>query len=230
MKSNLAALFIVLSIASTAHASAVLQVDLLTPPPHPNGAYDPGQVIDFSVAVSTDRDVPTEVREVFLGFRASSPELTLLGPDNYDGALPQPDGIPEFVFDFSTLLAPYAIAQFPNYPYPWHAYTLLARCPGFFLVIPADGSLLLGTGQVQLPEAVGTYTLDALNTEGPNGGAKIVSDFTSTTTWTAGDGQITGNSPQLVVVPEPSVTTLLITGVAMVLHRRRTSRRRQKSR
>ncbi len=223
MKSIVVASLIVLGIASSARAGAVFELDVLTPPPHPNGAYDPGQIVDFSVSASTDLpDDVHDIRLITLDFQASSPELTFVGPDDCNIGAPGQDGIPEFVFDFSTIETGAFYGRFPNFMRPNITMTgLLPPAPGFLLTIPSNGSLLLGTGQVQLPEVVGTYTLDALNPAGANGGAKLQFDFSNVVTWTAGNGEITGNSPLLVVVPEPTSAALCIAGIALMLRTRR---------
>ncbi len=227
MKSIVATWLSVVCIASAAHAGAILQVDLLTPPTYPSGAYDPGQIVDFGVSISTDPPEWIQIRLMTLDFRASSPELTFVGPDNYNIGAPGQDGIPEFVFDFSTILGDWGYVKFPNYAVPNVTYTGL-DLP--LLTIPSNGSLLLGWGQAQLPEVVGTYTLDALNAAGATGGTKLQFDFSNTVTWTAGTGEITGNSPQLVVVPEPATVGLLAVGAVMCVRRQRRRDRYRKRR
>ncbi len=216
----------VLLCAATAQAGAVLQVDLLTPPPHPNGAYDPGQVVDFGVSISTNRNSAVQVRWMTLDFRASSPELAFLGPDDYDNGEPGQDGIPEFVFDFSTLVSSAFYGVFPNYRCPDLIRIGLGPAgPGSLLVVPPDSPLHVGAGQLRLPETAGTYTLDALNPTAPSRGTALLLGVTFPSSWTAGAGDITGNSPQLVVVPEPACAALFMTGIAMAFRRPRTNGR-----
>ncbi len=227
MKPNLGTLFIALCIASTARAGAVLQVDIYTPPDTPGMMYSPGRIVDFGVSIYSDPPQQIELRLLTLDFQASSPELTFVGPDNFAIGLPGSDGIPEFVFDYSTITFDPVYAKFPNYPQPNITYTLLGPIPGFMLVIPESGSLFLGTGQVQLPSSVTTptyITLDALNADsnGPHNSTRLDFGFVDRTTWFANEGDITGNSPGMLIAPTPSALALIASGAVLALRRRRT--------
>ncbi len=104
--------------------------------------------------------------------------------------------------------------------------------PGFMLEIPGAGagSLILGTGQVELPMSPGTYILDALNaaTSDPqSGGTQIRFGFGGpdpVTLWSAvpgyGDGLITGDAIPLTIVPEPTTLVLLLLGGLSLIRKR----------
>ncbi len=218
MRSFSCAACVVLCIAATAHAGAVLQVDALTPPDQPGGMYSPGAVVDFGVSISTDVAQDINVRGIGLDFQASSPELIFQGPG----------GSPDFAFDFSTAGGGAMYAAFPAYMKPAATYIgVSGPLPGQTLVIPTGGTLALGTGQVQLPLAGGTYTVDALNAVGAgagNGGV-LTTFFANPTEWTPGNGHLTGVPALLHVVPEPATVGLLAIGAVMCARRRRRSRR-----
>jgi hypothetical protein len=197
------ALGFVLATASVAQAGAVLELTALTPPNATDGvSYLPGTVVDFSVSISTDRGVDTGVRLMHIGFHDSDPALAFLGPDEWDGTNPGSDGIPEFVWDFSTLVVDALYSKNLNYPAPRVTYQASEPHPGFILVIPAEASLLLGTGQVRVPDASGEYLLDALNESDDNYScctARLDFGFDDPTTWTAHGGEITGGRLTLQV-------------------------------
>ncbi len=213
------ALVLVLGVASIANAGATFQVDILTAPNAPDGVnYLGGTTVDFGVNVAADQ--PIELRLLTLDFAGSDPALTFVGPDVFNIGNPGSDGIMEFEFDFSSLFGAFLYGQFPNYMQPNATYTGLQPQAGFILAT-GPGGLPVGTGAVQLPAADGSYTLDALNANGGGDGAKIQFDFTNTVTWTAGNGDITGNSPVLTVVPEPATLALIGLGGIAALRRRK---------
>ncbi len=219
MKAFASAACVMLCTAATAHAGAVLEVDLLTPPNVPGG-YLPGTVVDFGVSISTDLGQPAQIRGLTLDFGASDPSLTFLDPH---GCWGWPPCTPVFVFDFSSILADFAYARFPVYPRPNMTHTLLEPIPGFVLTIPADDPLFLGTGQVLLPAMLAEYTLDALNPTGASGGAMLSFGFPESTTWTAGGGEITGDPVVITMVPDPATVGLLAMGAVVCTRRQRRS-------
>lgn len=220
-----------LGVASTAWAGAMVEVSPLTPANGPGGVdYLPGSIVDFQVGVSQDKPTDTPIRDVRLDFDASDPALTFLGPDDFP--VGNPDGVLEFVFDFSTLDTGAMYDMFPGYPTARIEYAGIGYIPGFMLEIPeADaGALILGTGQVELPMSPGTYSIDALNagTNDPQSeGAQILFGFGGddpVTLWSAvpgfGDGLITGDALPLTVVPEPATLALLLIGGLVLIRKR----------
>jgi len=201
-----------LAVSSTALAGAEVEISSLTPANGPGGVgYLPGSIVEFQVSVSQDESRSTPVRIVRLDFTGSDPALVFLGPDDFPTG--SPDGILEFVFDFSTLDTAAMYNLFPGYPAASIEYTGVGYIPGFMLEIPEAGTgpLVLGTGQVELPMSPGTYTLDALNAAASDPlshAAHIRFGFGGPdpeTAWSAvpgfGDGLITGAPLTLTVVP-----------------------------
>jgi hypothetical protein len=211
-------LCLVLGVASIANAGALLEIDLVPSAnaANPVGWYDPGETVDFSVFMSTDRGVPTQARLITIGFHDTDPALTFVGT--------------EFGWDWSTLASNALYSKFLEYPRVNVTYQSTDPIAGFILEIPADGALLLGGGQVIAPMADGAYALDVLNVGGfePGGGgggnlnqtARLDFDFDNPTTWTAYTGEITGQ-PGMINVPEPATLALLALGGVAVLRRRR---------
>ena len=208
---RLAVVCMTLAMSSTAQAGAIVEVSPLTPANGPGGVgYLPGSIVEFQVGVSQNKSSNTPIRDVQLDFAASNAALVFLGPDDFP--VGNPDGILEFVFEFSTESASAMYDMFPGYPAAWIEYAGVGYIPGFMLEIPGagTGSLILGTGQVELPMSPGTYILDALNAETidpQNEAAQIRFGFGGddpVTLWSAvpgfGDGLITGNPLALTVV------------------------------
>lgn len=163
-------------------------------------------------------------------FQDSHPALVFAGPDEYDDEPSkdneeQPDGIPEFVFDFSTI-NPLLYSQLPNYPVATVIYVTFSRVPGYMLTLPTppDPPLVAGVGTVILPDLPGQYHIDALNADefDNNLTTRLDFNFTSPSTWLAngrGEDLITGEPLVLTVVPEPASIFLL--GVAALALLRR---------
>jgi len=228
---KLALVCMTLIISSTALADAIVEVALLTPANGPGGVgYLPDSIVDFQVDVSQDKPTNTPIRNVRLDFAASDPALTFLGPDDFP--VGDPDGVLEFVFDFSTADTGAMYDMFPGYPTARIEYAGVGYIPGFMLEIPeaGTGSLILGTGQVELPMAPGTYILDALNASAsdPQSEAALLrfgfGGDDPITLWSAvpgfGDGLITGDALPLTVVPEPATLALLALGGLAVIRKR----------
>jgi len=203
-----------LAILSVVRADAVLELTPLTPTNGPGGVgYLPGSVVDFQVGVTQDRPMNTPIRGLRLDFTASDPALIFLGPDNFP--VGSPDGVPEFVFDFSTASTSAMYNMYSGYSVPRIEYAGVGYVPGFMLEVPASGagSLILGTGQVELPMVSGTYILDVLNaaTADPESeAAQIRFGFGGpdpVTVWSAvpglEDGLIHGDPLELTVVALP---------------------------
>lgn len=209
---------VVLCIAASAHAGAVLHVDAVTPPDQPGGMYSPGSIVDFAVSISADWPEDIWVGGIALDFQASSPGLILQGPG----------GDPDFAFDFSSVGGGAMYMTFPAYLKPSTTFTgTSGPVPGSTLLIPRNGTLTIGAGQVQLPITEGTFTVDAVSAAraGGDDGAMLMVFFTDPPVWTVGNGQLSGVPAVLQVVPEPVTALLLAVGAVACARRRRESNR-----
>ena len=114
----------------------------------------------------------------------------------------------DFEFDYSGLVdggATYLTTS--TYPWPRNIYLGLAPAPGTMLTVPAGGAVRLGTATVQLPETLGTYTLSVMRELVEIGLGFGVDPGQVDMLWTMIDGNLTGGTLDLEVVPEPPTLT-----------------------
>lgn len=208
----------ILTTAAAAHAGAIIDIDVLTPPNTPGGAYSGGSLVDFAVSISTDLGEPAQIRLLTLDFSGSSPNLTLGGGGVW---CEFPPCTYEFEFDLSSIPVDAGYAKWPVYPRPNITYTLPEPWPGFVLEIPANDSLLIGHAWVELPVAATTATLDVLSPSSPEGGAVLTVGFDPSMTWTVGLGDITGEPVVFTVIPEPATVWLVLMCAGAWARRRR---------
>jgi hypothetical protein len=207
-------------MVSFAQADAFVTLTATTPE-EPGGGYLPGATVDFEVSMTQDTASDILLRLVTLNFEDSDPALGLKDP---------------FVFNCAAAGGCALYAQFPNYADPPNAtYTSLTPIEAFMFKLPAagTGSLLLGTGQVNLPMTEDKYLLDVVNESNmdPNGATQIRFGFGTgpgdeISEWFAsdipeGEGMIFGDPLSLTVIPEPATLALLALGGIAALRRRR---------
>ncbi len=232
--------------ASVAHAGIVVELLPDMAPPNVDGTYNGGESLQVDVLLTSDMTL--NVRLLQFDHTASSPEL-ILGRD-FDNGLPvyEPtaehpfDGVPNFLFDYSSLSDATVYTDFSNLQTgidrdPWPASTVyvdLGGTGGEPLTIEAGVPFHAGVMPVTLPTLADTYVLDLLNdgaTDANLGSMVIFGGFdgAETTTWSSiddGGVEITyasGRGPAVfAVVPEPA-TLLLVTlgGLAGLRQRRR---------
>jgi hypothetical protein len=239
------ACYLLFTATSVAHAGIVVELLPDMAPPNADGTYNGGEALQVDVRLISDTAV--EVRLLQFDHTASSPAL-ILGVDINNGQpvyAPTPehpfDGVPNFLFDYSSLSDPTVYTDFSNLQAgvdrrPWPASTVhtdLSGTAGDLLTLEAGLPFHAGAMPVTLPTLPDTYVLDLLN-EGVtdlNLGALVVfggPDGTPTTTWSsAADGMVEityalGGGPALfTVIPEPATLFLLSIGGLGVLSRRR---------
>lgn len=169
------------------------------------GPYLPGQSVNVAVWMHSQVAQTIRLRLAQLDTIDSNPALVLNGPDVWPPG--GPNGIREFVFDFSTLAHGFLYFSGPDYPLPAIAYLGSGPITGAILVLPANGSLRIGHIQsVTLPMSSGSYTLDVMNSDSsdPNQGATIQFGFgvqpgDPVTIWRAFTGDLTGGTHTFVV-------------------------------
>lgn len=228
-------------------ANAGIVVELLpgSPPPNADGTYNGAESLDVNVRLTSDMTI--NVRLLQFDHTASTPGL-VLGRD-IDNGLPiyEPtaehpfDGVPNFIFDYSTLSAPNGYTDFSNLRAgtdrrTWPAstvYTGITGAGGDFLTLQAGVPFHAGTMPVTLPSAAGTYVLDLLNASetDPNLGTIVAFDAPGrigATVWgSINDGDVevsyaSGSGPtSFVVIAEPATLLLLALGGLGALYRRR---------
>lgn len=190
--------------------------------PNNPGPYFGGESLVVDVYVTSNQSV--QARLLGFDFSASDAAIVLTGPDG-----PDPDTIPEFVFDFSTLIVSAFYSTFPNLPIPQTVTSGPGPVPGFLLNLMSGVAFHAGTVTVRLPYEPGEYVLDAMNFDAhdTNSGARIDFDFANTVTWSTfddGNVELTGGQRTFVVVPEATTLIMLAVGIIPLVHRRAAKR------
>lgn len=190
---------IVLSLASAVRAEVA--VGLL---PNQPGPYTGGESLTVDVWLHSEVSSDESLVGIRFDFQDSDPMLSLS---------------PTFTFDFSSIFpAPVVYdVRFTDLPVPWTDNPALCLCPELFLWLPAEGSIYIGSFDVQLPTEPGVYRVDLLNADevDPTFGALIyVGVF-----WTAYAGEITGGAYEFQVGGSaiPTVSTWGLTILALLL-------------
>ena len=137
---------------------------------------------------------------------------------------------PAFTFDLSSSGAVEDFEVHPELPIPWARNYLEYACPSCRLQLPASGSLHLGSIGVKLPSGLGTYRLDVLNPDDPDGDRGAWVNVRNGLIWRAFTGEITGGaySFAVTIAAIPTVSQwgilamsllLLVLGSLMILRR-----------
>ncbi|MCO6437720.1 MAG: PEP-CTERM sorting domain-containing protein [Phycisphaerae bacterium] len=211
-----------LAIIATAVVLGVgtAQAQTFTLSPSVGGTYTGGETIDIFVDLSQPSGAPDRyLRDVQLDIRNSD--------DAIEAAI---NG--GFSWDFSSVntgSSGYLVSGVA--PIPQVGYLGLSEDPNQQYLLAGDGSALrLGSFNVTLPNAPGTYLLTVLTppdsafdlttgTRVSSGFGMIASDPTIDSR--PGTGNLSGGSISLTVVPEPATLALLGLGGLAVLRRRR---------
>ena len=189
-----------LGVAPVAHAGAIVELV-----PDDPGPYYGGESVTVDVWLHNEELFDVGLKLVQLDFSDTDPALSLR---------------PTFSWDFSSLPDDDAYQAFliTELPLPRAAMGWDCLCPGLYLALPSEGSLHIGSLEVELPVGVGTYDLDALNADeaGEVFGARIIGvqlpSLGPSLYWSAFTGEITGRGHDFAVIPEPHSLVLVILG------------------
>jgi len=195
------ALCAVLGFATAANAA----VSLSLVPDNP-GPYLGGEKVNVDVFLVNDGEGDMQMRLLQLDTALTDPAL----------------GLGDVTIDTSSLIASALYGAFPSGTVSNITYTSTSPTPGFILVY-GEGSNLVSTISVTLPNDPGDYIFDVANAQAPdnNTGAVFQWDFDNTRQAFAGDGTLGGGSTTFTVVPEPATLALLGIGGLAAFRRRR---------
>lgn len=213
MSARMVVAFAFLAIASVARAEVKVLVEFV--PDNP-GPYATGESLSVDVWLHSEVSFDSYLWLVQLDFSDSDVQLVL---------------DPTFTFDLSSSMFPEDFhAVYPELPIPSAANTAEYICPACRLQLPAGGSIHIGSIGVNLPDEAGTYRLDVLNAQDPDGthGAQVVEG--GSFWWRAFTGDITGGTFDFVVTAPviPTVSQwgiiamgllLLVLGSLMIIRR-----------
>lgn len=201
---------VVLLLASAVQAEVAVELV-----PDQSGPYTGGESLTIDVWLHSEVSSDESLVGIRFDFQDSDPMLSLS---------------PTFTFDFSSIFPEPVVydIRFTELPVPWTDNPAMCLCPELFLWLPAEGSLHIGSFDVQLPTEPGVYWVDLLNADeaSPMLGALIHVGVH----WTAFTGEITGGAYEFAVggpaIPTVStwgltVMTLLLLIGAKVHYRRR---------
>ncbi len=176
---------LVLSIASIAHAGAVIELV-----PSTGGPYSFGQIITVDVILRNQEPAVRMLEVIQLDFSDSDPAI------GFDA---------NFTFDYSSILLGSSFyAEFPALPVPSTVYISGTSDPNLQFMLPASGTLHIGSIDVTIPMALGIYIMDVMNTDDPgvNAGAQLAwepSGGGATTLWRSFTGELGGGQFAIIV-------------------------------
>lgn len=190
---------VLLSLASVVQAEVAVELV-----PNQPGPYVGGESLTVDVWLRSEVSSDEALVGIRFDFQDSDPTLSLS---------------PTFTFDFSSIYpAPVVYdIRFTDLPVPWTDNPAMCLCPELFLQLPAQGSLHIGSFDVQLPTQSGVYRVDLLNADeaDPAFGAVIGVGVL----WWAHNGEITGGAYEFVVNGSaiPTVSTWGLVVLTLVL-------------
>lgn len=154
--------------------------------PETPGPYLGGSTVIVDVMFNNHEGQDIELRGMTLDFSATDPAIGL--PSTFD-------------YYFDDLVSDALYFTLINMPRVDAVYLGFSGTPGFIVVVPDGGTRLVGTLEVTLPAADGTYLLDAINPAAPdlNSGAYFAYGFDPRVNLHYLNGNLTGDPLPLVV-------------------------------
>jgi len=203
------ALGLVLCVASAANAGYTIDVNV------PAGPYLGGETVTADIGLTGSGEADVFARLITFDFAASD---SALGLANWSWTPAYQNG--QQICSIVPSLC--GTGHFEDTGLPKVNATFLGTGLDAFnqIAIPGNGSIVLGSVDVTIPTAPGTYTLDAVNNAAAdaNDGARLDHDFDNPTTiW----GTFAGGTADITVVPEPATLALLGIGGLAAIRRRR---------